>query len=186
MLRTLLALTLAMIYSTVAAGQQPNPQCPTIRVIGPPGIPMEGEPFPFTVKVKPAESKLSFKWRISYGVISSGQGTSTIHVKIGPNDAGTTATVEISGLPKECPNFASEGVDWGDRLLHPEKLDAFELPLSSIKDEQFRSIVDAIKNNPTSQIYILVPGVKEVRDELIERLKKVVNPSIDLSELIIG
>jgi hypothetical protein len=84
-----------------------------------------------------------------------------------------TATVEIGGLPSECPNIASESVS-DDSGITPRslKLDTFSLPLSSISEQRFQKIADAIINNPTSQTYILIPADKSVGDAIYARLNR--------------
>jgi hypothetical protein len=174
-------LLLSFLFASITISAQVNPQCPNISVTGPAGIPRPGELIPFTVTVKPTESKLSYKWTVSTGVIVDGQGTPTIRVRRGPDEPYPTATVEIGGLADDCVKTASEtGSDDSGITPRAKKLETFPLPfLSSINNQRFQSIADAISNDPTSQTYIFIPARKEVRDALIARLDKVIGHPFD-------
>lgn len=71
----------------------------------------------------------------------------------------------------ECPNRASESSS-DDSGITPRasKLDTFTLPLSSIIEDRLKSIADALNNNPTSQLYVLVPTDKPLWRPLGENL----------------
>jgi hypothetical protein len=63
-----------------------------------------------SVKVEGVESDqtLTYCWTISGGEIKSGQGTSTLTVRLPDLHKQTfTATIEVGGLPKDCNNKAS-------------------------------------------------------------------------------
>lgn len=172
-------LLLSFLFAAISISAQVNPQCPTISVEGPPGVIRPGELIPFTVTAKPTESKLSYKWSVSGGTIADGQGTSTIQVKLGPDEFHPTATVEIGGLSDECPKLASESLSGGDGPPLSEKLDTFSLPSGSISDDRFKSIAAALNKDPTSQLYVLVPSNRLAWKPLIERLDRYTHSEFD-------
>jgi hypothetical protein len=80
--------------------------CPTILV----DCPEAGGPIVrFTAKVSQGVpiAKFTFKWTVSGGKITSGQGTSSISIASGFRGQPLTATVELGGIDKACANTAS-------------------------------------------------------------------------------
>ena len=171
-------LLLSFLLAALSLSAQVNPQCPTVSVEGPAGGPRPGELISFTATVKPTESKLTYKWTIDRGTIVEGQGTPIVKVRFAGRVSGWLASVEIGGLPSECPNTASESTSI-DYAPDPTKLDTFSLPLSSIRDDRFESIGSAISNNPTSQLLAFVPALPSVRDAFLERLNKAIRGDLD-------
>src|SRR5712691_7739909 len=82
--------------------------CPTIRVDCPDPA---GPIVRFTIAVSagvPADAKFTFNWTLSGGKITSGQGTPSITVDAsGFGGQSLTATVEVGGIDRACPNKAS-------------------------------------------------------------------------------
>jgi hypothetical protein len=177
-------LLLSFLFAGLSISAQVNPQCPTISVEGLPRPPKAGELIPFTVMIKPTESKLAYTWSVSTGTIVKGQGTPTIKVRIRSDESLPTATVDIGGLPEECPRSASESLIY-DPPPQLTKLDTLSLPLSSISEERFQKTADATNKDPTSQIYILVPSDKTVRDAFVARLDKYTHKGIDPARITI-
>ena len=99
--KTLLLVTLVVVCVSVGAA----PDCPTVSVT----CPSDRDALQFTATVSPdkPEIKLTYKWTVSRGEIKSGQGTPTITVEAERNGKGIGATVEVGGLPNNCPNQAS-------------------------------------------------------------------------------
>ena len=97
----ILPVILVLLFPALVLGQE---NCPVIDVVGPSGIPGLGEPVVFKVQVEPALPGLAYKWTISSGKITDGQGTTVL--KVLPDDprysgpVNLTATMEIVGLPK--------------------------------------------------------------------------------------
>jgi hypothetical protein len=90
---------------------QTNKPCPTIGVVGPSGTIQPGDPVTFSVSLSnEAENlKLEYKWRVSKGEIIEGQGTASIKIASARvSQQAITATIEITGLPENCPNVSSE------------------------------------------------------------------------------
>ena len=173
-------LLLSFLFATITISAQVNPQCPNISVTGPAGIIQPGEIIPFTVTVKPTESKLSYKWAVSTGVIVDGQGTPTIKVRRGADELFPTANVDVVGLPEDCPKIASE-TSSDDSGITPraEKLDTFSLPFGSMSDDRFKSIAAELNKNSTSQLYVLVPTNRSAWKPLIERLDRYTHSEVN-------
>lgn len=83
-------------------------ECPTISVSGPKTIVKPGETMTFTANISGSETNITYKWKVSNGIIIEGQGTSVIKVFSQDPDEGVAATIEIGGLDECCPNTASE------------------------------------------------------------------------------
>jgi hypothetical protein len=64
-----------------------------------------------------------------------------------------TVTLELIGLPKGCPNTASESLiaDYWEAIL----IDQFSAPISKVEKERFKNAVDEQKNNVSNQLYII-------------------------------
>ena len=156
-------LLLSFLFAAITVTAQVNPQCPMISVNGPSGMPAPGQPLIFTVSVKPTESKLTYKWTVSTGTIISGQGTETIRVKSNSSDAPIpTATVEVGGVPQECPNSATETAVI-DPPPQAENLAQFTWPLDEKSRSLLKTVAKAAVNDPYSQLYIFVPPNAEIR-----------------------
>ena len=87
-------------------------ECPSIVIECPAEWTSVGkeDTYIMSVKVEGVESdrKLTYCWTISGGEIKSGQGTSSLTVRLPDLHKETfTATVEVGGLSKECNNKAS-------------------------------------------------------------------------------
>jgi len=156
-------LLLSFLFAAITVPAQVNPQCPVISVNGTGGMPAPGQPLIFTVSVKPTESRLTYKWTISSGTIISGQGTETIRVKSNSSDAPIpTATVEVGGVPQECPNSATETAVI-DPPPQAENLAQFTWPLDEKSRSLLKTVAKAAVNDPYSQLYIFVPPNAEIR-----------------------
>ncbi len=82
-------------------------ECPTISVDCPYPYPSDNTSITCKAQVS-GSGKPSFKWMVSAGKITTGQGTSSITV-VGAF-GGLTATVAVGGLPDGCPNEASGSI----------------------------------------------------------------------------
>lgn len=119
-------LLLSFLLAALSLSAQVNPQCPAVSVEGPAGALQPGQPIPFTAIVKPTESTLTYKWRVSHGTIVEGQGTPRIKVRLRPDEPDVTASVEIGGLPQECLNIASETIsDLAGNIPEAKKFEPF-------------------------------------------------------------
>jgi hypothetical protein len=112
MKRLVLLITLASLAAPHAgAPAAPRPrECPTITVSCP-DTTGGGVPVTYTANVSggPADVNPTYKWVVSAGTISSGQGTSSITVDTNgvPNGSTLTATVDVGGFSESCPKSAA-------------------------------------------------------------------------------
>ena len=147
--------------------------CPVISVSGPAGIVMPNEPANYTVNLDAAGNglKLEYVWSVSSGEIIAGQGTPNITVK--QPDGSLTVTVEIKGLPDNCPNSASES-SIGDLVPQAEKLDEFSGAFSRTDKTGFNKIIEIVENDPNAQLYIINKYLKNTsRRKINNRIKEV-------------
>jgi len=87
-----------------AQAQSSSPSCPTVEIDCPTECYKADKPYTITARVTGADPKknLTYNWSISRGVISSGQGTSSITVTEETACEIVTARVEVTGLDAEC------------------------------------------------------------------------------------
>ncbi|HVQ37574.1 MAG TPA: hypothetical protein VMS31_08575 [Pyrinomonadaceae bacterium] len=88
----------------------PEFNCPIISVFAL-GNGADNEPIVFRAELQPDTFHVTYNWSISAGAIQSGQGTREIQVGLeGLAGQTLTATVEIGGLPPNCPRTDSDSV----------------------------------------------------------------------------
>lgn len=168
----LLIAALVLSCGTVAA-QNPAPDvCPTISVVGPAGITRPGEKFVFTGAVDGIVPKnVSFRWEVSSGKITEGQGMLKISVDADWNSGGTsiTATLAVLGLPDGCPRSASGSV--AVTLHHtPVSIDEFGRLADGAIRKRLDKFFAELDNNPNNQGYIILYGTERemnARERLI-------------------
>ena len=136
--------------------------CPTISVSGPSEID-EGQPITFTAAVTGGDRDLTvtYNWVLTAGIISSGQGTSTITVDTtGPRAMSVTATVQIGGLDRICNNSASSTTGLIPPPPPARKFDEF----GAMKIGQLHGHLDnyaiQLQNEPGSHGYVITYGGK--------------------------
>lgn len=98
-----------LTYLTGCVFAQEN--CPTIRVDGPAGGTLIGDTMSFSATVDvPSTTKIGYRWTVSAGTIETGNEKPHVVVRTAREFSGQfiTASVEITGLPPECPNKGSE------------------------------------------------------------------------------
>lgn len=173
----LLVLTSIFAFAGLSFGQDPvKPECPTIDVTGPPGIVAPGGAATFTATVNQAGPDLRYQWSISAGEITSGQGTPTITVK--QPIQTLTVTVEITGLPKGCPNMASE-MAIGDPPEQPILLGRFSGRIRAKEKARFNKMWNALEADPNARGVIYLTGTvrqvkanKQMITSFITRMRK--------------
>jgi hypothetical protein len=150
-------------------------QCPTLSVVGPPGVTNPGDKMTF--RVDGGAVDLKYSWTVSAGTIVGGQATPVIFVATDRRLAGSnvTATVTIEVLRSECKNSASETAPvaaWPEW----ESMDEW----GDLKDNDQRSRLDSffteLANNPHNiGLVILLTTKRERRDERNRRVQLVLD-----------
>jgi hypothetical protein len=141
------------------AAQDVKIPCPSIKVVGPPGVTRLEEKMAFTAEIGNFNDRdiLRYEWTISSGRIESGQGTSSIVIPTSRemNLSNITATVKISGLGTGCPDAASEtagvAMEW-----YPTKFDEFEKRTKDELKARFDNFYIAIQEDPAIEGLIAV------------------------------
>ena len=81
---------------------KPDPACPTIQIKAPDSVP-DGTPAKISTTLIGGKGKITFRWTVTSGKITKGQGTANITVDTKGLAGGTvTATVELGRLSKQC------------------------------------------------------------------------------------
>ncbi|MFN0138669.1 MAG: hypothetical protein ACKVQW_01110 [Pyrinomonadaceae bacterium] len=157
-MRVIVTAAILIVLSILASAQNKTDSCPAISVIGPSGPVGEGKLAPFTARVesKGREYTLEYIWSTSAGKIASGQGTTSIEVVM-PDSHSLTVTVEVKGIPTDCPNTASESMIW-DPAPQPTKLDEFVGSLAKVPAKRFVKAFEKAKYDDYAQVYILISG----------------------------
>ena len=96
------------LFANALSAQQQA--CPVIKVTASADENKEGAALSFTGNVSPG-GDYTYNWSISDGVITSGQGTSSITVDSKGKAGGSiTATVDVGGVNKNCTSTSSATV----------------------------------------------------------------------------
>jgi hypothetical protein len=134
-----------------------NPGCPRLEITGPSGYVAPGDIATYTAKIDSAgrDLELRYQWSISAGQITSGQGTPVITVR--QPITGVVATVEITGLPKGCPNMTSETaiIDPPDQ---PELLERFSGRIRAKDKARYNELYDRLAADPNARGVIFFGG----------------------------
>ena len=177
MKRLVLAITLASLaalpFGGAAAPRAPQCQCPKVEVSCPDSV-RGGEPVTFAASIEnaPAGAKLTYHWVVSAGIISSGQGTSSVTVDTTGETGMTTATVEVGGLPESCPESASCTSAIPHFIFH-DKVD--EYGAIRFEDEKARldNFAIEVMNWPQAVGYVVgYDGRRPRRGEALRRIER--------------
>jgi len=130
--------------------------CPSITLDGPAGIILPGNIAEFTSMLTgDFPSNITYSWMVSDGEIVSGQNGASLEVRI-PKvfDGNFTATLEVRGLPKNCPATASATVAF---LNESRPLFLDEYGPISLEEEfaRLKAAAGQLKHDPTSTLYIV-------------------------------
>lgn len=141
-MKCLSAIAFVFAVAAFAAAQtksEPSPsECPSISITAPAGVPNPNEPLYYFLDIKgELPEGAEIVWTTSSGQILTGQGTNKIGI-YNAEDTELKVSVEISGLPKQCPNTASEQANW--------VIDLTSRQLVEIDNEGFRLDKDAVKS----------------------------------------
>jgi hypothetical protein len=172
MKQIIFTIILALCFGISVFAQTEKSLCPKIEVVGG-GQVKPGEPMAFSANVTGGMSKqnLAYEWKVSQGIISSGQGTASITIDTtGLDDTNITAEVKIKGLYDNCVDSASEAgsVIQGIRCILP--IDNFgKLPNDEVK-ARVDALYIALGNEPNAQAYIKNYGTEQ---EIAAREKQI-------------
>ena len=169
----ILSILLMLALASVVSAQNPVP-CGIVGVDGPADDLEPGTLLVFMVKVTNTSSP-EFKWSVSTGTITSGQGTESIVVdSTGLGGQIVTATVELIGAPSGCNSSASTKT----RLKPPRPPDGCPFDeYGDIKFEDEKARLDnfaiQILNYPQSSGQLLMfAGQKTFKGEAAYRLNR--------------
>jgi len=173
--RPIQILSLSLLLAFVsAATAQTSPACGIVDVDGPTQVD-QGEPLLFKVRTSMIHTtKPEFKWTLSVGTITTGQGTDQIAVEtVGLGGLEVTVTVELSGAVAGCKASASKSV----QVKPPTPIGCALDSYGDIKfeDEQARldNFAIQLENEPLSSGYILMSAGRETFErEAEERLDR--------------
>src|SRR5215204_4956481 len=176
MKQAIFATILSLFFGLSCFAQAQNQLCAKTEGTG--GVVEAGTPMKFvaTLTGKTDNLTLEYEWKVSAGMIASGQGTCAITVDTTGLAHGTniTAEVKVKGLPENCPNTASETGSVIVTQLIGEPFDRFgKLPNDEIK-ARVDAFFIALGNEPNAQGYIVNYGTdreiaareKQIRDAI--------------------
>lgn len=153
-----------------------NPNCPVLSVSGPAGITSPGETMTFTANLdeKAKNYNIEYIWSVSEeNALVKGQGTPTIEVIQNNEGRGTTATVEIKGLPEGCHNMSSENAPYCSPISST-LIDEFSLDARRIDKARIDNLLNELLNNPNAQGYIIEYFEPKTSKALIDqKIKKI-------------
>ncbi len=149
------------------------PSCPSISVTGPAGVTPPGQSMTFTANISGGEG-LSINWTVNRGTITAGQGTRSIVVQTGMEDADSTvtATVQLSGFDPNCTECPAEASESAPVAPNPEAILVDEF--GRLSNDEIRAKLDIffaeLSNNPGDMGYIINYGTSReiaARERLI-------------------
>ena len=148
--------------SAQPAEQASAQQCPTVTVSCPDTAQenLEGA-LTFTANVSGGDPNVTptFNWTVSAGMISSGQGTSTIKVDTtGIGGQSVTATVDVGGFSRECRTSNSCTTSIEKKSAPATKFGEYVTRDLSANKAQLDKFVLALQQDPTAQGYLIAYG----------------------------
>ena len=150
-------------------------QCPTLSVIGPPGLTDRGDSMTF--RLEDARSDLRYSWTVNAGTIIKGQGTPVIVVATDKSIevVNITATVEVEGLRFDCLKSASGSAPLVPTIVCGLVIDEWEGLKPNDERGRLDSFFAELSNNPLNTgIVVLRVTEKERFDSGNKRLQFVV------------
>jgi hypothetical protein len=137
----------------------PNVVCPNIASSCPDAVD-QGTPITFTATVGPGTPPASeYKWTVSAGTITSGQGTTSITVST--DNAGgqsITATLEVGGVDPSCGRTTSCTTAVRPPPSVPRKFDEYGNIRFNDEKARLDNYAIQLQNEPTAQGYIIGYG----------------------------
>jgi hypothetical protein len=136
----------------------PRRPCADVSVNSSAEMVSSGESVTISANVSGADAPVSYNWIVSGGSITRGQGSPSIVVDTnGLDGRNVTATVEIGGLPAECPN--SKSVSFGTRALPKAvKIDSFGTEPNDAVKARMDNLAISLQQDPSAQGYIVAYG----------------------------
>ena len=163
-MKILISASILILINAVGgiAQKSQTPPCPTIFVNSQ-FVPKPDEPITVSVTLSEEAGKFDIKyfWTVKGGQILEGQGTSVIKATWQNFTNSFLSTVKIEGLPENCENTASEIMN----ITPPpeaEKIDEFFGDASKLESGRIVKIIKAITENPSAQLFIIVPHKKKI------------------------
>ncbi len=150
------------------------PDCPTISVTGPAGVTSPGNTMTFTANLSGGDN-LTLNWSVDRGTITAGQGTRSIVVQTGAEDAGQTVTarVNLSGFDPNCTSCPQEASETAPVDTIPQAILVDEF--GKLSNDEIRGQLDifftTLSNFPTDRGYIINYGTSReiaARERLIQ------------------
>lgn len=161
----------------VAFGQDYT--CPTMSLTSNPAIVSAGEIISYTVHLseEAKQYKIKYVWAVDEGEIISGQGTPNVRIKTILDSLNVT--VEIQGMPQNCPNTVGEGFVI-DRP-HSIVIDEFSISVTRIDKARLDYLASHLINDPNFTGYIFEyyekknskRAIKQKSQRIIDYLVKV-------------
>lgn len=165
-------LVLILSFATFAQTNETLP-CPEFSLEIPGDLGISNEPIIYSATVgKEIENyNVKYNWTVINGKIIEGQGSLTIKVLPNYRVIDFKVTLEVAGLPKDCPNVASEAthLDYA-----PPALLLGEIPISTSqieKTELFEKLI-TLDNDPTAQLYIIFRHKRNTSPKSVRRTEQ--------------
>lgn len=156
MRKLLLTSIFVLAFCFAAFGQ--DSLCPTISITGPAEVVMPKENVNFSAKVDGEIRNLELKyfWSVDKGKIIDGQGTTIVTIGEVPLDSTLTATVEIKGLPEDCPKIASGTMVTPHGPTRSIEIEQLKTSASQLDKLKFDKLIVALEDEPAATAYIII------------------------------
>lgn len=165
-----IALILAYSYQSASAQGSRGPGCPVISV-SQLDLASRGSTHTYKAYVQNGDPSVTpkFKWTVSDGKITRGQGTAEVSVEVAGNDS-STVTVEVTGYEANCQNAASYAL-----LVHrptPRKFDEYLDLKFSEERRRLDQFAIQLHNEPGATGYILIYDAADTRKPVAQERGK--------------
>jgi hypothetical protein len=132
--------------------------CPAI-VTSCPDVVDHGVPLTFVAGGLSTLPPIIYKWTVSAGTITSGQGTSVITVSTdGLGGQEVTATVQVSGLDAACPKTSSCTTSVRPQIVDYRKFDEYGNIRFNDEKARLDNFAIQVQNEPAALGYIVASG----------------------------
>lgn len=170
-----------MAFSAESRAQTPAPECPALTIYCSTELAGIGIPLKASVEVAGGGGlNLKYRWEVSGGTITAGQGATEITVDTtGNGGENMTATVEVDGLPAGCARVGSCTVGIIDDPPISVLFDCYENLGRAREDERLAQFALALRQQPGAQGYVFYFGPRGV-DKRLDRAQKVLVSKLDV------